>query len=104
MNTPAKSIVRLPTIVTPDKVHSTVVSFSSELAVTISLDVKQLSTTPTLAAVTAPPVHVPEAPPLVLNNEWLKEITFDEPGQLKAPPLQIVTDNIGALGSTTVQV
>ena len=35
----------------------------------------------------APLVHVPEVP-LVLNNECLKEISFDEPGQLKAVPLQ----------------
>ena len=36
----------------------------------------------------APLLHVPGAPPLVLNNECLKEIPFDEPGQLKAVPLQ----------------
>ena len=94
--------MRLPTTLTPDRVHSTVVSFSPELAVTISLDVKQLLTTPTLSAVMAPLVHVPEVP-VVLYNEWPKEIVFDG-GQSKAVPLQMVRDNIGALGSTTVQV
>ena len=74
--------MRLPTL-TPDRVHSTVVSFSPGLTVTISLDVKQLSTIPTLSAVMAPLVHVSVAP-LVLNNECLKKISFDEVGQLKA--------------------
>ena len=101
---PGISNVRLPTAITPDRVHSTVVSFSPTLTVTISLDVKQLSTTPTLSAVMAPLLHVPETP-LVLNDKWLKEIRFDEPGQLKAVPLQKV-EPMGGLpvGSTTVQV
>ena len=52
----------------------------------------------------APPVHVPVAP-LVLNNECLKEIPFDEVGQLKAVPLQ-TEKPMGGLPevSTTVQV
>ena len=101
---PAISSVLLPTTLTADRVHSTVVSFSAELTVAISLDVKQLSTTPTLSAVMAPLLHVPEAP-LVLNNECLKEISFAEPGHSKAVPLQR-EEAIGGLpvGSTTVQV
>ena len=53
----------------------------------------------------APLVHVPEAPPLVLNIECPKEITFAEPGQLKAVPLQTV-EPMGGLPevSTIVQV
>lgn len=39
MYIPAISIVRLPTTLTPDRVHSTVVPFSAGLIVTISLDV-----------------------------------------------------------------
>ena len=104
MYTPVKSIVLLPTDITPDRVHSTVVSFSPTLTVTISVDVKQLSTTPTLSAVMAPLVHVPETP-LVLNNECLKEISFPEPGHLKAVPFQTV-EPMGGLPevSTIVQV
>ena len=72
MPVPAINIVRLPTTLTPDRVHSTVVSFSPELTVTISLDVKQLSTTPTLSAVMVPLLHESEVPLLVLNDECLK--------------------------------
>ena len=52
----------------------------------------------------APLLHEPESP-LVLNNEWLKEITFDETGQSKAVPLQ-TEEPIGGLPvvSTIVQV
>ena len=49
----------------------------------------------------APLVHVPEAP---LNDECLKEISFDETGQLKAVPLQTEEPMRGLLVSTTVQV
>ena len=49
----------------------------------------------------APPVHVPVAP---LNDECLKEISFDETGQLKAVPLQTEKPMVGLVGSTIVQV
>ena len=49
------------------------------------------------------PLHVPEDP-LVLNNEFLNEISFNEVGQLKAVPLQREEPIGGLLVSTTVQV